>query len=104
MADDILIAMIIAGFGLSGAYFRAVFVSWRRYQAAEQEREISLRELDGHRLCRDKNDATGSSIVRVERSVDGNAATLAATTDAESGSLSIRNKAQRMAKQSKGIV
>ena len=75
MADDLLIAMIIAGFGLSGAYFRAVFVSWRRNQAAEQEREISLRELHAHRLYRDENDVPGSSTVQAEKNVDANAAT-----------------------------
>jgi hypothetical protein len=69
MADDLLIAMIIAGFGLSGAYFRAVFVSWRRNQAAKRKREISVGELHSKRLCRDENDAPGSSLVRVEKSI-----------------------------------
>ena len=70
MADDLLIAMIIAGFGLSGAYFRAVFVSWRRNQAAERKWEISLRELYAHRLSRDENEVTGSSTVQMEKRVD----------------------------------
>lgn len=83
MAEDILIAMIIAGFGLSAAYFRAVFVSWRRFQAAEREREINLREIYGDGLCRDENDVPRSGIVRVERSVDANAAALGAITDGE---------------------
>jgi hypothetical protein len=64
MTDYILIAMIIAGFGLSGAYFRAVYVSWRRYQAAERKREISLRELHADKLCRDDNEVPDSSAVR----------------------------------------
>ena len=58
MADDLLIAMIIAGFGLSGAYFRAGFVSWRRNQAAERKREISLRELHSNSLCGVENGVT----------------------------------------------
>jgi hypothetical protein len=70
MADDLLIAMIIAGFGLSGAYFREVFVSWRRNQTAERKREISLRELYAHRLCRDENEVTGSSTVEIEKRVN----------------------------------
>lgn len=70
MADDLLIAMIIAGFGLSGAYFRAVFISWRRDQAAERKRGISLRELHAQRLCRDKNEVTASSTVQIEKRVD----------------------------------
>ena len=70
MADELLIAMIIAGFGLSGAYFRAVFVSWRRNQAAERKRELSLRELHAHRLGRDKNEVPGSSTVEIEKRED----------------------------------
>jgi hypothetical protein len=83
MADDLLIAMIIAGFGLSGAYFRAVFVSWRRNQAAEWKREISLRELYGRGLCRNANEVAGSSTVQAETSVEAKAATLVAITDGE---------------------
>jgi hypothetical protein len=69
MEDDLLIAMIIAGFGFSGAYFRAVFVSWRRNQAAEQHLQISLRESHAHRLCGNEKEAAGSSTVQVERRV-----------------------------------
>jgi hypothetical protein len=70
MADHLLVAMIIAGFGLSGAYFRAVFVSWRRNRAAERKRELSLRELHAHTLGRDKNEVPGSSTVEIEKRVD----------------------------------
>jgi hypothetical protein len=70
MADDLLIAMIIAGFGLSGAYFRAAFVSWRRSQAAERKREISVQELHAPRLGRDKDEVPGSSTVEIEERVD----------------------------------
>ena len=70
MADYILIAMIIAGFGLCGAYFRIAFVSWRRYQSAERKREISLRELHAHSLFRDENEVTGSSTVQIEKRID----------------------------------
>jgi hypothetical protein len=70
MADYILIAMIIAGFGLCGAYFRVAFVSWRRYQSAERKREISLRELHAQRLRRDENEVPGSSTDQVEKRVD----------------------------------
>jgi hypothetical protein len=70
VADYLLFAMIIAGFGLSSAYFRAVFVSWRRNQAAERKREISLRELHAHRVCRDENEVPGSSTVQIEKRID----------------------------------
>jgi len=56
MADDLLIAIIIAGFGLSGAYMRAAYVSWRRNHAAERKREVSLHELHSDRLWRDEQD------------------------------------------------
>lgn len=46
--DDLLIAIIIAGIGLSGAYFRAEYVSWRRYKAAIRRKDVSL-------LMRSKN-------------------------------------------------
>ena len=49
-SDDLLIALIIIGFGLSGAYFRAEYLSWRRGQASERKRERSLRELHARRL------------------------------------------------------
>ena len=73
MADDLLIAIIIAGFGLSGVYFRALYVLWRRNQAAERKRDVSMRELHSNRLCRDENDAP----------VDAKAARLGAITDSE---------------------
>jgi|HubBroStandDraft_1064217.scaffolds.fasta_scaffold07359_5 hypothetical protein len=73
MADDLLLAIIIAGFGLSGVYFRAAYVSWRRNQAAEREREVRERELHSNRLWRDEDDAP----------IDAKAARLGAITDGE---------------------
>lgn len=60
-SDGLLLALIIAGFGLSGAYLRAGYISWLRNQAAERKRELSLRELRADSLCRDENDVPGSS-------------------------------------------
>jgi hypothetical protein len=48
--DDLLIAMIIAGIGLSGAYLRAECVLHRRFKAAERKKLIVQRELYAHRL------------------------------------------------------
>ncbi len=53
--DDFLIALIIGGIGLTAAYFRAVFVSWRRYKAAKRRQELSLRELHVNRLRLEKD-------------------------------------------------
>jgi hypothetical protein len=70
MADDLLIAMIIAGFALSGIYFRTAFAEWRRHQAAERRREHNLRELEAHRLHCDENAIPGSNTDQVEKRVD----------------------------------
>ncbi len=43
--DDLLIALIFTGIGLSAAYFRAEYVSWRRYMAAGRRKALRLREL-----------------------------------------------------------
>lgn len=49
--DDLLIAIIIAGTGLSGVYLHAQYVSWRRFEAAERRRQFSLRELYANPVC-----------------------------------------------------
>jgi hypothetical protein len=33
--DDVLIAVIVGGIGLSGAYFRGEYILWRKDRAAE---------------------------------------------------------------------
>jgi hypothetical protein len=43
--DDLLIGIIIAGIGLTGAYFRAEYVSWLRYKAARERQEVHRRRL-----------------------------------------------------------
>jgi hypothetical protein len=49
--DDLLIAIIIAGTGLSGADLSAKYLSWRRYKAAERRKQFSLRELYANHVC-----------------------------------------------------
>jgi 6-phosphogluconolactonase len=69
--DDLLIAIIVAGIGLSVAYLRAEYVSWRRYKAAERRHEVSLCELHLKRLRVEDNDvpaAITAGAVRVARS------------------------------------
>jgi len=65
--DDLLIAIIIAGTGLSGAYLSAKYVSWRRTKAAERRREFSLRELYANKLCDETNDASVPSVILVRK-------------------------------------
>jgi len=48
--DDLLMAIIIAGIGLSGAYLRAEHMSWRRENDAERKRLAGLRERHFKRL------------------------------------------------------
>jgi len=82
--DDLLIAIIIAGTGLSGAYLGAKYVLWRRYMAAERRREFSLRELYANHVCDEKNDASVPSVICVEKSLDAKFIGLAAITDGSS--------------------
>jgi hypothetical protein len=44
--DDLMIAIIIGGIGLTGAYLRAEFMSWRKVNAAERRKRAGLREDD----------------------------------------------------------
>jgi phage antirepressor YoqD-like protein len=48
--DDLLIAIIIIGIGLSGAYLRAELVLHQRSQAAERQKLTVQRELHANRL------------------------------------------------------
>lgn len=43
--DDLLIALIIAGIGTSGAYLRAELLLHRRLTAAQRIRQLQLRKL-----------------------------------------------------------
>jgi hypothetical protein len=46
--DDLLFVIIIGGIGLTGAYFRAEYVLWRRYKAAERRKRAALANPGGH--------------------------------------------------------
>jgi hypothetical protein len=48
--DYVLIVIIIAGIGLSGAYLRAELVLRRRTKAAARRDDLSLRKLNANRL------------------------------------------------------
>jgi len=55
--EDLLMAIIIAGVGLSGAYLRAEHLSWRRENDAERQRQASLRERHFNRLLVKEEDS-----------------------------------------------
>jgi hypothetical protein len=82
--DDLLIALIIAGFGFSGAYFRAEYLSWRRCRASERKRETSFRELHASRLSCQKNDLPAPGTNRVERIRNAKTMSSGAITDGSS--------------------
>jgi hypothetical protein len=46
--DDLMIAITIAGIGLTVAYLRAEFISWRRAIAAERRKRAGLRDPRKH--------------------------------------------------------
>jgi Arc/MetJ family transcription regulator len=53
--DDLLIAIIVAGIGLSIAYLRAELILRQEFKAAEREKELALREL---RITRPRREHT----------------------------------------------
>jgi hypothetical protein len=59
--DYILIAIIVAGIGLSGAYLRAELVLHRRTTALQRARELVQRDVHAERVCLGQNDAPGQS-------------------------------------------
>jgi len=48
--DDLLIAIIIAGIGLSGACLGVQYCEWRKYRDAEKRQAASCREMHAHRM------------------------------------------------------
>jgi hypothetical protein len=43
--DFVLIALIVGGLALSGAYVRAEYLGWREHGAAQRRKEAALRDL-----------------------------------------------------------
>jgi hypothetical protein len=56
--DDLLIAMIIAGAGLAGAYLRAEFVLHRRLTALQHRMESEQHEFHAKRVGLEQNDVS----------------------------------------------
>jgi hypothetical protein len=51
-ASDLIMVMILGGFALCGAYFRAQYMDWRNQQTVEVGRTIRLRLLYRDQLSR----------------------------------------------------
>ena len=49
--DDLLIAIIIGGIGLTGAHFRAEYLLWRRDKAAERQKKANSGASAQGRYC-----------------------------------------------------
>lgn len=49
--DDVFVAMVVGGIGLSIAYLIAEFLRWRAQGASERRRELLQRELHAARLA-----------------------------------------------------
>jgi hypothetical protein len=48
--DDVLLVMVLGGFGVAVAYVRAEYVQWREQGVSERRRESALRDLHAARL------------------------------------------------------
>jgi len=54
--DDLLMAIIIAGLGLSGAYLRAELLVHRKFRAADRRAELALHEVRINRVRPEQHD------------------------------------------------
>lgn len=72
--DVLLIAVIVGGIGLSAAYVRAEYRSWREQGATQRRREAALRELHAARLSEQNDPQMLPSLVQMQGFGDGEAA------------------------------
>lgn len=70
--DDLLIAMIIAGIGLSGAFLCAKFCEWRSCVDAEKRQATGFREVFAHHLRLEEWDIRASRGGGQQKIVDTN--------------------------------
>ena len=63
--DVLLIALIVGGIVLSGAYVRAEYRGWRAHGAALRRREAALRELHAASLS-EQRDALLPSVLKLQ--------------------------------------
>jgi len=63
--DFVLIALIVGGIALSGAYVREEYLAWRTHGAAQRRREAALRELHAASLS-EQREALLPSVLRLQ--------------------------------------
>jgi hypothetical protein len=59
--DDLFIAIIIAGIGLSGASLGVKYCEWRKNQDAEKRKAARFKEWYAHHRCLQERDTCASS-------------------------------------------
>jgi hypothetical protein len=75
--DDVLIAILVGGIALAGAYIRAEYRAWRTRGAAARRRGSVLRQLHAASLSQQQNTGLEPSVVELQTFTD----TLAAPAD-----------------------
>jgi hypothetical protein len=63
--DVVLIAVIVGGLALSGAYVRAEYLGWREHGAAQRRRDAALRERHVASLS-EQRDALLPSVLKLQ--------------------------------------
>jgi hypothetical protein len=63
--DVVLIAVIVGGLALSGAYVRAEYLGWREHGAAQRRRDAVLRERHAASLS-EQRDALLPSVLKLQ--------------------------------------
>jgi hypothetical protein len=63
--DFVLIALILGGLALSGAYVRAEYRGWREHGAAQRRREAALRDLHAISIS-EQRDALLPSVLKLQ--------------------------------------
>lgn len=63
--DIVLIALVVGGIALSGAYVRAEYLAWREHGAMQRRRETALRERHAASLS-EQRDALLPSVLKLQ--------------------------------------
>jgi hypothetical protein len=64
--DVLMVALVLAGIGLSAAYVSAEYRNWREHGAAERRRAAALRELHAARLSEQREAHLLPSVVQLQ--------------------------------------
>jgi hypothetical protein len=93
--DDVMIGIVVGGIGLSGAYIRAEYVSWREHRAAERRNGVTARELHAARLSRLHDDKLAPTVAQLQTFAEANAPIAEDIADSEIARRTARSSSQR---------